>query len=293
MSVNKWNNERPKKFFPKACKLFGNPTFVANVPNGMAYWKKTGNTLFNEHYIKDEEIAHCVPAKHHDYFYSSIKLDRALQHAFNAMTPTDTRILEIGGTFFGPNSFTGFGIQNMEGLNPRKKPSTKSWEKPESIEKGFCFFWSILYIEYKLNNPDIERKDIIPLIYQMARLSLDKKNNFQPLAILDDDTGVVELGKTISANIPDEFSRYYRGKFSAIKAKKIKYDFNSYIRSYALFMYIIMGYVTEIIELYGLETPEVITQKYEDGINRMLNYIKSDTGQKLLKKKKKKKKKKI
>ena len=53
-----------------------------------------------------------------------------------------------------------------------------------------------------------------------------------------------------------------------------------------------MGYVTEIIELYGLETPEFITQKYEDGINRMLKYIKSDTGQKLLKKKKKNKKKK-
>jgi hypothetical protein len=210
-------------------------------------------------------------------FYSSFKLDRSLERAFNAMTPTDTTISELGGTFFGPNSFTGFGIQNMEGLNPRKKPSTKSWEKPESIEKGFCFFWSILYIEYKLNNPDIERKDIIPLIYKMARLSLDKKNNFQPLAIIDDDAGVVELGKTISAKIPDEFSRYYRGNYSAIKGKKIKYDFNSYIRSYALFMYIIMGYVTEIIELYGFESPELITQKYEDGINHMLNYIKSNT----------------
>ena len=224
-------------------------------------------------------------------FYSSFKLDRELERAFNAMTPTDTTISELGGTFFGPHSFTDFGIQNMEGLNPRKKPSTKSWEKPESIEKGFCFFWSILYIEYKLNNPDIERKDIIPLIYKMARLSLDKKNNFQPLAIIDDDAGVVELGKTISAKIPDEFSRYYRGNYSAIKGKKIKYDFNSYIRSYALFMYIIMGYVTEIIELYGFETPEFITQKYEDGINRMLNYIKSNTGQKLIKKKKNKKKK--
>ena len=73
MSVNKWNHEKPKNFFPKACKMFGKPTFVANVPHGMAYWKKKGNTLFDEHSIRDEEIAHCVPAKHFDYFYSSIK----------------------------------------------------------------------------------------------------------------------------------------------------------------------------------------------------------------------------
>ena len=39
----------------------------------MAYWKKSGNSLFDEHYIKDQEISHCVPAKHHDFFYSSIK----------------------------------------------------------------------------------------------------------------------------------------------------------------------------------------------------------------------------
>lgn len=73
MSVTNWINNRPKKFYPKAIKLFGKPTFIANVPNGMAYWKKSGNSLFNEHYIKDQEISHCVPARHYDYFYSSIK----------------------------------------------------------------------------------------------------------------------------------------------------------------------------------------------------------------------------
>jgi len=73
MSVSNWINNRPKKFYPKAIKLFGKPTFIANVPNGMAYWKKSGNSLFNEHYIKDQEISHCVPARHYDYFYSSIK----------------------------------------------------------------------------------------------------------------------------------------------------------------------------------------------------------------------------
>ena len=69
--MNKWKNSRPKNFYPKAVKLLGKPTFTANSPYGMAYWKTKG--LFNEHYLKDEEIKHCVPANHHDFFYSSIK----------------------------------------------------------------------------------------------------------------------------------------------------------------------------------------------------------------------------
>lgn len=90
MSVNNWKNNRPKIFYPKAVKLFGTPTFIANVPNGMAYWKKTGNSLFDEHYIKDQEIPHCVPAKHIDYFYSSIK----------CYVPADLRldVLSISGS---------------------------------------------------------------------------------------------------------------------------------------------------------------------------------------------------
>lgn len=73
MSVNNWINPRPKKFYTKAIKLFGKPNFTANVPHGIAYWKTKGNSLFYQHIIKDEEIPHCVPAKHHDFFYSSIK----------------------------------------------------------------------------------------------------------------------------------------------------------------------------------------------------------------------------
>lgn len=73
MSVNNWLHIRPKNYFPKAVKLFGKPTFVANVPHGMAYWRMKGNSLFTEHYIKDQSVPHCVPAKHFDYFYSSVK----------------------------------------------------------------------------------------------------------------------------------------------------------------------------------------------------------------------------
>ena len=67
-------------------------------------------------------------------FYNSFKLDRALERAFS--TISDNPISELGGTFIGPHSFTGFGIQNMEGLNPRTKPSTKTWDSPISIEEG-------------------------------------------------------------------------------------------------------------------------------------------------------------
>jgi hypothetical protein len=73
MSISNWRNPRPKKFYKKALEMFGKPNFVANVPRGMAFWKTKGNSLFDEHLIKDEEISHCVPAPHHDYFYSSIR----------------------------------------------------------------------------------------------------------------------------------------------------------------------------------------------------------------------------
>ena len=71
MELNKWKNPRPKNFYPKIVKLLGSPVFKSNVAGGMVYWKTRG--LFNEHLLRDEEIAHCVPARHHDYFYSSIR----------------------------------------------------------------------------------------------------------------------------------------------------------------------------------------------------------------------------
>ena len=29
--------------------------------------------LFDEHILRDEDVKHCVPRNHHDYFYSSVK----------------------------------------------------------------------------------------------------------------------------------------------------------------------------------------------------------------------------
>lgn len=70
-SVSNWYNKRPRNFYPTCVKLFGKPTFTANVRHGYALWKTKG--LFTQHLLIDEEIKHCVPRHHHDYFYSSIK----------------------------------------------------------------------------------------------------------------------------------------------------------------------------------------------------------------------------
>jgi len=70
-SVNNWHHSRPKKYFPRCLELFGKPTFVANVRHGYALWKTKG--LFTQHILIDEDVKHCVPRPHHDYFYSSVK----------------------------------------------------------------------------------------------------------------------------------------------------------------------------------------------------------------------------
>ena len=70
-SVSNWHHSRPKNYFPRCIELFGQPTFVANVRHGYALWKTKG--LFTQHLLIDEDVKHCVPRPHHDYFYSSVK----------------------------------------------------------------------------------------------------------------------------------------------------------------------------------------------------------------------------
>ena len=70
-SVSNWHHSRPKKYFPRCIELFGEPTFAANVRHGYALWKTKG--LFTQHLLIDEDVKHCVPRPHHDYFYSSVK----------------------------------------------------------------------------------------------------------------------------------------------------------------------------------------------------------------------------
>ena len=70
-SVDNWYHSRPKKYYPRCIELFGEPTFTANVRHGYALWKTKG--LFTQHLLIDEDVKHCVPRPHHDFFYSSVK----------------------------------------------------------------------------------------------------------------------------------------------------------------------------------------------------------------------------
>ena len=71
MTVSNWHYTRPKNYYKSCIKMFGKPTFVANVRHGYALWKTKG--LFTHHLLIDEDVKHCVPRIHHDYFYSSVR----------------------------------------------------------------------------------------------------------------------------------------------------------------------------------------------------------------------------
>lgn len=65
-----WKNHRPKKYYSRCVEMFGLPDAVSGEPEGFAIWKTKG--LFEEHVLRDEDVRHCVPRPHHDYFYSSV-----------------------------------------------------------------------------------------------------------------------------------------------------------------------------------------------------------------------------
>ena len=67
----KWVNKRPVSYFPSCVEKFGQPTAISREKHGFALWKTKG--LFSEHLLRDEDVKHCVPRPHHDYFYSSVK----------------------------------------------------------------------------------------------------------------------------------------------------------------------------------------------------------------------------
>lgn len=69
-AVANWHHRRPKSYYADCVKMFGQPDAIANTRHGFAYWKTKG--LFDEHLLRDEDVKHCVPRPHHDYFYSSL-----------------------------------------------------------------------------------------------------------------------------------------------------------------------------------------------------------------------------
>ena len=46
---------------------------VFYIPSTALSFERGKIKLFSEHYIKDQEISHCVPAEHYDFLYSSVK----------------------------------------------------------------------------------------------------------------------------------------------------------------------------------------------------------------------------
>ena len=66
-----WYYRRPKDYYPRCIEMFGQPNAMSSKKGGFAYWKTQG--LFDEHLLRDEDVLHCVPREHHDYFYSSVK----------------------------------------------------------------------------------------------------------------------------------------------------------------------------------------------------------------------------
>lgn len=69
--LSKWKHTLPKKYYPECVKMFGPPNAISNTEGGMCIWYDRGD-LFSEHILRDEQVDHCVPRPHQDYFYSSI-----------------------------------------------------------------------------------------------------------------------------------------------------------------------------------------------------------------------------
>lgn len=67
-----WKHDRPKQYLPKLCKMLGRPDVFCKQPYGVAIWRGRGNALFKEHILRDEDVRHCKPKPHHDFFYSAV-----------------------------------------------------------------------------------------------------------------------------------------------------------------------------------------------------------------------------
>jgi len=66
-----WKHKRPRAYYAECVRMFGKPDAESWKEGGFAIWYTRG--LFTEHILRDEDVRHCVPRPHHDYFYSSIR----------------------------------------------------------------------------------------------------------------------------------------------------------------------------------------------------------------------------
>lgn len=160
--VSNWKFKRPREYYIKCVELFGEPTFVANVRQGHALWKTKG--LFTQQLLVDEDVKHCVPRPHHDYFYSSVRF----------YVPKDkfSDVLKISGSLM------------YDGL---KKELTA---RCGGIGANYAtLYLAMLVASNQINIKDVKSKDMYPRMIQgkiiphkeMAKkmMVLKKENNVQ------------------------------------------------------------------------------------------------------------------
>lgn len=81
--LGNWKHQKPQKQFIKLLNALGEPSVISNVQDGIVIWTKNdlkgveilGNqSCFEEMILRDEAVEHNCPSKHHDYFYSYVKV---------------------------------------------------------------------------------------------------------------------------------------------------------------------------------------------------------------------------
>ena len=68
--------EGPVFMFKKIVKKYGKPDILINKKKGICIWyvnQKDGDIHYSIE-LKDQYVAHCVPANHHDFLYSYVKV---------------------------------------------------------------------------------------------------------------------------------------------------------------------------------------------------------------------------
>ena len=191
--VSNWYHARAKSYYPTCIELFGKPTSISNTRHGFALWKTRG--LFSEHILRDENVKHCVPRNHYDYFYSSIKFFIPADKVFN--------VLKISGSI------------NNDGL---KKQITA---RCGGIGANYAtLYLGMMVAMGKMNIDDIQSGEIYPkyisgemkthseMKKEMLQLKKENHNNFKK-----------ELGRDFA---PYAFTQCYKEQKGSNKTRRNK-----------------------------------------------------------------------
>lgn len=213
-AISNWHNERPKSYYPECIKMFGKPTFVANVKDGYALWKTRG--LFTQHLLIDEEVKHCVPRVHYDYFYSSVKF----------FIPKDKvcDVLKISGSL------------NYDGL---KKELTA---RCGAIGANYAtLYLGMLVASGKITISQVKKNDMYPRMIQGKILpykkmaaemrELKKKNNKKYSKELDYEFATYAYSKCYKPKSKTKKRKTRKKRKGGLKTKKLRNSKNKSCRS--------------------------------------------------------------